>query len=258
MEKNLFIKCLSIYTLTTLLCACNADDDYDEIYGSGSPLPENIIQISGHEYKYNEKGLVVQIDRMQTEWDEEGKTVTKWIRVANISYPQGDRAVMEYTYDDWPTTYTFAFGENHFANRVLETDPEESFLHKISYDSEGHLTSLKCSEDELKWEWTNGNLTKIIEKDEYDAYTVITYGNRTGFATYNMSPFLVGVHLGPFMNDVEWWFDRGLKYALYIGFLGKPSVNLPETLTSYDNQNSTPEKGYFEYYTDSWQYHSEY
>ncbi|NPD91102.1 DUF4595 domain-containing protein [Xylanibacter muris] len=175
----------------------------------------------------------------------------------NISYGlqtlKSDRAVMLYTADyeyfNLTTTYTFAFGENHFANRVIEADSDgDSGMIKYQYDKDGHVISIDSwGEDFLKMEWTNGNLTKI-KQDEYDAYAVLTYSNQTVFERYNMSPFLLGVGLGPFMDKLEQWYERGLKYALYIGFLGKPCQNLPATIIIYDNVNPEPEDKTFNYY----------
>lgn len=250
MKKKLFVKCLPISMLATLLvCACDTEEDYVDIYGSGSPLAENVMLCEGFEYEYNNDGLVTKITSIETEEDAEGNVTTTVDEVADISYPQSDRAVMLFQ-DLVPRTYVFAFGENHFANRVIEIEPDgSSYLYKVTYDSEGHVTRLQLPEEELKLEWTNGNMTKVIEKNEYDAYTELTYGDKTDFELYGMSPFLIGVHLGPFMTNIEWWFDGGLRFALYLGFLGKPCVNLPASLVSYDNRNSIPEEGHFEYWS---------
>lgn len=274
--KNLLLKYFPIGILAAFLfCACDTnDDDFDEIYGSGSPLPENITDIGFArnygfdklEYEYNAEGLVSKVIGIKMERDPENNNdivmdaygnpvIESTTAFIEISYPQSDRAVMRYR-DSSPTsvTYVFAFGENHFANRIIETDSDgETLLYKITYDREGHLTSFKDSdeEEELHLEWTNGNMTKVIG-DENGAYTEITYGNRTGFDIYHMSPFLTGFRFGPFMQNLEWWFDGGLEYALYIGFLGKPSVNLPEKLISYDNVNATPEEKHFDYIETWW------
>lgn len=243
MKKISFIKFLSVVLLAaTSLCACNSEEDhedYEEIYGSGSPLAENVVPTRNLMYNYNEEGLVTKI-----RWiGSMGETID----VAEISYPQSDRAVMTYTKDALRTTYVFAFGENHFANRVIEMDADgETRMTKFAYDNDGHVTSIKGDEDVLKMEWTNGNLTKISQ-DEYNASTVITYGDKTNFSTYRLSPFLIGVDLGPYMSTMEWWYERGLEYALYIGFFGKPLKNLPETMTCYDSKNKTPEQRTFVY-----------
>lgn len=238
-------------SLVLLLSACDKEEDFDEIYGSGNPLAENIISLANHQYEYNEKGLVSKIIRIDKQYDGEN-TTTELVTVATITYPQNDRAVMVCIGYDMTTTYTFAFGENHFANRVIESDADgETSMTKFSYDNDGHLTSIDDGCDKLKMEWTNGNLTKI-KQDEYDAMAVLTYGNQTGFDHYNMSPFLLGVQLGPFMHDLDWWYDSGLEYALYIGFLGKPCRNLPETIVSYDNQNSEPKRSRFIYEWVDW------
>lgn len=252
MKKISFIKHLSACVLIgSLLCACSKEEDFDAIYGSGSPLAENIMTLDGHIYEYNAQGLVTKITRIDVKTDDSGNETTELITVATISYPRSDRAVMDYIeelqYDGLRTVYTFAFGENHFANRVIDANADgETWMTKFSYDNEGHVTSIKGEEDRLRMEWTNGNLTKI-QQDEYNASAVLTYGSQTGFERYNMSPFLLDVPLGPWMQSLDWWYERGLKYALYIGFLGKPCRNLPETMISYDNQNSTPEQGSFSY-----------
>ncbi len=229
-----------------MLCSCDKEEDFDEIYGSGCPLAENINPYAGHQYEYNEKGLVTKISRIDNNQTVNGKTTTKLVTVATISYPQSDRAVMVCDGYLGTSTYTFAFGENHFANRVIETDVEgESGMIKYHYDNEGHVTYIDdWGEDFLYMEWTNGNLTKI-KQDEGDATAVLTYGNKTGFATYNMSPFLLDVNLES-MYSLEWWYND-LKYALYIGFLGKPCRNLPETIAFSDKDNMTPQRRYFNY-----------
>lgn len=247
MKKLSFIRQLfTCVSLVLLLSACDKEEDFDEIYGSGSPLAENIISLANHQYEYNEKGLVSKIIRMDKHYDGEN-TTTELVTVATITYPQNDRAVMVYTGDYLTTTYTFAFGENHFANRVIEVEADgDTYMTKCSYDNDGHATSMDDGEDKLKMEWTNGNLTKI-KQDAYDAMAVLTYGDRTGFDHYHMSPFLFRVQFGPFMRNMDNWYERGMAYALYIGFLGKPCRNLPETIVSTDNVNSEPTYRAIEY-----------
>ena len=231
MKQFLFIKHPSVcFCFTALmLCSCDKEEDFDEIYGSGCPLAENIIPLAGYQYEHNEKGLVTKILRIDKKQDDNGTTKTKLVTVATISYPQDNRAVMVCSGFFGTATYTFAFGENHFANRVIETDVEgESGMIKYHYDSDGHVTYIDdWGEDFLEMEWTNGNLTKI-KQDEGDATAVLTYGDMTNFTTYNMSPFLLDVNLES-MYSLEWWYND-LKYALYIGFLGRPCRNLPETI----------------------------
>ena len=250
MKQFLFIKHLSVcFCFTALmLCSCNKEEDFDEIYGSGCPLAENIIPLAGYQYEHNEKGLVTKILRIDKKQDDNGTTKTKLVTVATISYPQDNRAVMVCSGFFGTATYTFAFGENHFANRVIETDGEgESGMIKYHYDSDGHVTYIDdWGEDFLEMEWTNGNLTKI-KQDEGDATAVLTYGDMTNFTTYNMSPFLLDVNLES-MYSLEWWYND-LKYALYIGFLGRPCRNLPETIAFFNKDNKTPEHRYF-HYTD--------
>lgn len=229
-----------------MLCSCDNEEDFDEIYGSGCPLAENIIPYSGYQYEYNEKGLVTKISRIDNSQDDNGMTKTQLVTVATVSYPQNDRAVMVCSGSLGTATYTFAFGENHFANRVIETDVDgESGMIKYHYDNEGHVTNIDVwGEDFLEMEWTNGNLTKI-KQDEGDATAVLTYSNMTNFATYGMSPFLLGVNFES-MYSLEWWYED-LRYALYIGFLGKPCRNLPETISFFDKDNKTPRRRYFQY-----------
>lgn len=126
MKQFLFIKHLSVcFCFTALmLCSCNKEEDFDEIYGSGCPLAENIIPLAGYQYEHNEKGLVTKILRIDKKQDDNGTTKTKLVTVATISYPQDNRAVMVCSGFFGTATYTFAFGENHFANRVIETDVE--------------------------------------------------------------------------------------------------------------------------------------
>lgn len=248
MKQFLFIKHLSMcFCLAALmLCSCDNEEDFDEIYGSGCPLAENIIPYSGYQYEYNEKGLVTKISRIDNSQDDNGMTKTQLVTVATVSYPQNDRAVMVCSGSLGTATYTFAFGENHFANRVIETDVDgESGMIKYHYDNEGHVTNIDVwGEDFLEMEWTNGNLTKI-KQDEGDATAVLTYSNMTNFATYGMSPFLLGVNFES-MYSLEWWYED-LRYALYIGFLGKPCRNLPETISFFDKDNKTHRRRYFQY-----------
>lgn len=243
MNRCSFIRHLPVCVLMlSLSCACTKEEDFDAIYGSGSPVAENIIPRDGCIYEYNGQGLVTKISRIVL-----NDGVSELVTLATITYPKSDRAVMEYWDDYLPTTYTFAFGKNHFANRVIAADADgESWMTKFSYDDEGHVTSI---DDELKMEWTDGNLTKIMQ-DEYDASTVLTYGSQTDFKRYKMSPFLLYINLGPFMNTLEWWYERGLEVALHIGFLGRPCRNLPATIVSYDNMNKTPQRGHFRYLYD--------
>lgn len=251
--KNIF-KSLALLMLSTAsLCACNDDDDFEEKYGNGSPLAENVMLLSGYDYEYNDDGLVTKITHVETDYDEQGNVINTRKQIAEITYPQYNRAVMVYTGDYLTTTYVFAFGENHFANRVIETDANgETYMNKYSYDKDGHLTKIDWPEEKLELEWTDGNLTRI-KQDDYDAYAELTYGTGTDFAAYGMSPFLLDINLGPFMYDMGWWFERGFRYALYLGFFGKPCTNLPATITSHDNANPTPEKRRFVYYSNgSW------
>lgn len=229
------------------LCACDNDEDFEKKYGDGSPLPSNILPFENCVYEYNDDGLVTKITHVETSTDPQGNTVTTEKQIASITYPQYNRAVMVYTGDYLTTTYVFAFGENHFANRVIESDEDgDTYMIKYSYDNDGHITKIDDSEDQLRMEWTDGNLTKI-HQDEHNAYTILTYGTETDFSAYGISPFLTNFYLGPFMNYINWWFNRGLEYALYLGFLGKPCVNLPKTMTCYDDVNPTPEEIHFNY-----------
>lgn len=239
MKKLSWIKYLPLWVLMAFGLQSCEEKDYEQIYGNGSPLAENVITREDYIYEYNDEGLVTKVSRY--DWDNVLKTV------AYISYPQSNRAVMDYVADGYPTTYTFAFGENHFANRMIESDGDGVYLTYFDYDSEGHLTSLDCEGDKLELGWTNGNLTTVKQNDDYDSKTVLTYTDLTDFKFYKMDPFLMGVHLGPFAAEFGWWFDRGLTDALYLGFLGKHSRNLPATLVAYDNQNSEPERGEFKY-----------
>lgn len=252
--KHLFL-CMFV---AVLLCSCNKEEDFDKIYGSGSPLAENVMHLDGHIYEYNAQGLVTKITRVDTKTDDTGNKTTELVLIATISYPKSNRAVLDYVAEmqhsiGVHSVYTFAFGKNHFANRVIQTDSDgESYLTKFSYDNDGHVTAIDCEEDHLKMKWEKGNVTKL-QQDEHHARAVLTYGSQTDFERYHMSPFLLDVDLGPFMYTLDWWYERGLKYALYLGFLGKPCQNLPETIISYDDENETPQQGVFHYsYLDEW------
>lgn len=256
MKKMTFIYRLALCMLAVLFYACNEEEDFDAKYGSGSPLAENIIHLPDYEYSYNEEGLVTQIRYIREEYRGNNEPVQVVEVMADITYPQSDRAVMVYrpeTSDQ--STYIFAFGKNHFANRVIEIEDGESYLLKLYYDNAGHVIRFEQPEEELKLEWTDGNLTKVIDDPgEYNAYTILTYGSRKDFTAVKMNPFLTDVDLGPFTSQLTWWFERGLECALYVGFFGKPCVNLPATMESYDNQNEIPTKGHFEYYSGFWKF----
>ena len=252
MKKILsFCGMLICISAISLLCACNNEDDAEKGYGSGSPLAENVVQCKGYAYTYNSNGLVTDVYRVSESTDKDGNKTTQQELIAQVSYPKSDRAVM-YCYENGKViiTYTFAFGENHFANRVIETDDDgETYLTKFGYNKEGYCTSVDKDDDgdHLKMEWTNGNLTKL-QQNEYNARTELTYTDDTRFSFFGMSPFLLDVDLGPFMEDLKWWYDGGLEYALQIGFLGKPCRNLPATMTCYDNVNKEPTEWEFEYH----------
>lgn len=251
MKKILsFCGMLICISAISLLCACNNEDDAEKDYGSGCPLAENVVQCKDYAYTYNSNGLVTDVYRVSESTDKDGNKTTQQELVAQVSYPKSDRAVMYY-YENGKVaiTYTFAFGENHFANRVISTEDDgETYLTKFGYNSEGYCTSIDSDGDHLKMEWTNGNLTKIQQND-YNARAEFTYTNDTRFLFFGMSPFLLDVPLGPFMHDLPWWYDCGLTCALQIGFLGKPCHNLPATRTSYDSENKEPDKIKFEYTT---------
>lgn len=251
MRKSLFFYNMLICIFAAiLLSACDDNEDYEKTYGTGSPLPENIIKCGTYVYTYNDKGLVTKIAGVSDGTDEAGnKTTTQEMIVATISYPKKDKAVMYY-YENGIAciVYTFAFGENHFANRVIaKEDDGETYLIKFNYDKEGHCTSIDDGEDHLKMEWTDGNLTKI-QQNEYNARAELTYTIKNTFEFYGMSPFLLDVNLGPNMSSLPWWYECGLYYALHIGFLGKPCHRLPDTITSYDSLNKDPWKRHFNYW----------
>lgn len=236
------------------MSSCSSDDDSDpaseENYGSGSPLAENIVHLAGHQYEYNGNGLVTKISRINTTYEADGTTKTELVAVATISYPSDDTAVMQYSGDYLPTTYTFYFGANHFAKSVTTADADgDTDVTKFSYDADGHITSSSDGYDKLSLEWNDGNLTRL-RQTEYNASAVLAYGNLTDFDRYNMSPFLLDVNMGPFMYSLGWWFDRGLKYALYAGFLGKPCRNLPVSRIAYDSENKEAERMGFDYSID--------
>lgn len=247
MKNYSFIKHFAFAALAAIgFSACEKDEaGYD--YGDGSPKAENVVP-SGYVYEYNEKGLVTKMSVIATETDADGNSYEKLITKATITYPQSNRAVLVYNDSFFPTTYTFAFGENGFAYRIIESDAEETSLIKLNYDSEGHLIYIDDYGDILKMKYTDGNLT-YIEQQEYDAKSYITYGDGTDFNYYGMSPFLLGVELGPFASSMDWWFDTGLDCALYAGFLGKPSKNLPIKIESTDSENYQPTVYEFEYYS---------
>lgn len=244
------IKYWSLFVLVALsLNACENNDDFEDDYGDGSPQASNIIIRKGYQYEYNSNGLITVINRIQTKTDEQGNTSNELYTVARISYPQSNRAVMETT-EFGNTTYVFAFGTNNFAHRIIQTDSDgESYLIKLSYDNDGHLTGMDDSGDVLEMRYTNGNLSYVKgNDDDENASAEITYGTDTNFDTYNMSPFLLDINLGPFMSNLDWWFDTELSHALYAGFLGKPfAKNLPTQVISHDNANGTTNYD-FEYF----------
>ena len=67
-------------------CSCN-EEDFEEKYGSGSPLAENVMPLDGYIYEYNEQGLVTKISSIDTKKDENGKETTELVTIATISYP---------------------------------------------------------------------------------------------------------------------------------------------------------------------------
>lgn len=246
--KNL-LKNLSIMVFAAaFLCACNDDSDSENKYENNKPLDENIIQLNDYQYMYNDDGLVEKVFHVYIKTEFPTQVTPVYDLIASITYPQPNKAVMEYTGDGPTTKYVFTFGENHFASKVVETgNGRKNCTTKYSYDINGHITKIERPDDKLELEWTNGNMTRIKQND-YDALTEITYGTDTDFGTYEISPFLTRIKLGPLMHQIDWWFDRGLEYALHIGFFGKPCTNLPETMTSYDNQNPTPQQSRFVYF----------
>lgn len=258
MKRISWIKYLPLWVLMAFGLQSCEEKDYEKIYGNGSPVAENVIPRENYIYEYNDEGLVTKISRYESISDGQGKEEYYLKLIADISYPQSNRAVMEYVEDGYPTTYTFAFGENHFANRMIESDAEGTYITYFDYDSEGHITSMECEGDKLELGWTNGNLTTVNQEDDHGSKTELTYTDLTDFTLYKMDPFLLDINLGPFAANLGWWFERGLSDALYIGFLGKHSRNLPATLVAYDDVNSNPERGEFEYYNYSgvggWRY----
>lgn len=243
MKQIQTIKSLLLCALAAVsLNACNDEDENGDIFGDGCPQAGNVVKLPGYVYEYNENGLITRMSQP----DSQTGTLKEVVR---ISYPQKNRAVMEYieSFTGQVSTYVFAFGTDNFAHRIIETDSEgETSTMTLTYDNEGHLTSYTdgtgMDADELKLEWTNGNLTKISQ-NEHHAYSVLTYTNDTRFDHFGLSPFLINLqYLGPFMQSLEWWFDSGEWYAFYAGFLGKPVKNLPSTITSYDDVNSEPAK----------------
>lgn len=220
------------------LCACSNDDESEEDYGEGSPQASNIIQRKGYQYLYNSKGLITTINRIDTQKDEHGNVLGyDYVTVASFSYPKSNRAVMV---NDNGDSFVFAFGADNFAHRIIEKDADgESYLIKLTYDKDGHITKLDdASCDILELKYTNGNLSYIKGNDnDADASATISYGPRTDFYDLGMSPFLFDLSMGPFAGDLNWWFED-LEHALYAGFLGKPFAhNIPSQITSYDKYN---------------------
>lgn len=249
------IKYWSLFVLVAFsLNACEKNDDY----GDGSPQASNIVPLKYYSHyqsgtkdrvyqcEYNSDGLITVINLIQAQTDEEGNTSNELRTVARISYPQSNRAVMETTEYEYGETYVFAFGSNNFAHRIIETDHEEgeSYLIKLSYDNEGHITKMDDAGDVLKMEFKNGNLTKAIN-EENGCTVEITYGTDTDLDFYNISPFLLNVD---FDNFGYLPFDSDLEYALHAGFLGRPfATNLPATFTVHDDMGQTISYD-FEYY----------
>ena len=248
MRNYSFIKYFAFFFLITVgFSACEKDEAGDD-FGDGSPKAENVVLRNGYAYEYNGQGLVTKMSKYESETDEDGNSHSILVTKATITYPQSNRAVLVY-YDPYFTfTYTFAFGENGFAYRIIQNDTEGSSLIKLNYDSEGHLIYMDNYGDILRMKYTDGNLT-YVEDQEYDAKSYITYGSDTDFYYYGMSPFLLGVELGPFVSSMDWWFECGLDCALYAGFLGKPSKNLPVKIESTDSENYQPTIYEFEYYS---------
>lgn len=241
MRLYLQLRHWTLLILTTVtLCACNNDDDTQEDYGDGTPQASNIIQRKGYQYLYNNNGLIATINRIDPQTDKDGNvTDYKYVKVASFSYPQNNRAVMTNEYGD---TYVFAFGSDNFAHRIIETESDgETHLIKLTYDKEGHIIKMDDSScDIIEMKYTNGNLSYVKDNaNDEDSHAEITYTPYTNFDLYNMTPFLLNINLGPFVNELQWWF-QGFEHALYAGFLGKPfAKNLPKQIISYDKSNGT-------------------
>ena len=124
MKNYSFIKHFAFAALAAIgFSACEKDEaGYD--YGDGSPKAENVVLRNGYAYEYNGQGLVTKMSKYETETDEDGNSHSILVTKATITYPQSNRAVLVY-YDPYFTfTYTFAFGENGFAYRIIQNDIE--------------------------------------------------------------------------------------------------------------------------------------
>ncbi len=249
MKKLLIINVLALLIMG-MAASCELLDNYDG--GDGSPSPENIVRTKKYEFAYNRSGLVEKINQVDHIYDDKGDFVRDEIRLlAEISYPSYNRAVMKYHNFSDIIKYTFSFGDNGFAYKIQESYPDgDKYTYKLKYDDEGHLTKFVDLTEYVLFEWTDGNCTKITDRspDGRGSHCVLTYGGGDGdFNLYGLSPFYFGVNLGPMQNSMEWWFDCGLEYAAYVGFIGRPSKSLPHTITSYDMVNGWGEPYVFVY-----------
>lgn len=261
MKTNRFAWAMAISLLACpVVTSCSSDDDGND-GGEGAGLPgvtvngQLLTQAGEYRFSYDSSNRCTKIEE-----DDSDDTVINYSN-ATMSIDgdimkfkrNGDGYISEITgegsYREDGTTYTY------------------SGKYTMSYDSNGHITSVKGSDketgsdnssytstDETNCTWQNGNLTKIrntyIENEDGTIYTSsleinFEYGNvSNSFLQYTYATSVYGIT-----------YENGdFDPLAFVGLFGKGTSNFPVKATiaySYDGIYTNNQVYTFDYTTAS-------
>lgn len=202
---------MALAVCATAFVSCSSDDDKDNSNGGGMTSKRIVKETwsDGDEietvaYEYDSKGRVVKVIETNIDGRSESSATT--------TYTYGESTIISKSQSGETHTYTLSDG------RIIKevesySRNSETYTYTYAYDNNGYLISQKYHGRETEFIWTDGNMTKMIEK-EGDGWT------RT--STYSYSSIAWP------QNWMQYWDGTSMdKYLEPLGAWGKMPKNLP-------------------------------
>lgn len=223
MKKVKFFASLLAFALCIGFTSCG-DDEGDgkngENAGTDNVFPADTKKLSSIEDEYNSKvTFTYDGNKLVTVKDGSEQTIT-------FTY-SGNTVVMKSVYRNETETYTLNIGSNGFINDgtieyVGEDGSKDRGALTCKYNGD-YLIEIEMSDNEssdnYKITWTDGNITKVVNRYEEVNYPVepSTYTSK-----YTTEANVAGLS---FFEEAGVDMDE-LEYAYYAGLLGKSTKNL--------------------------------
>ena len=237
------------------LVACSDDNDTPDNPGGSNtpsvPSVDNVFTeaapatIDGYQFTTNDKG---QVTNIKDQWED----IT--IEYGTFTFTRAEekfqaKATFKYEGEVESVVY-LQFNNQGFISYALQdyVDADDTDTWKFGYNNAGQMTSLQRSEggDDFTMTYTDGDLTKVVWKDEDGDTDVITisYTNDT-----HKTPVANKANVMLFDETFDIDMDE-MSILYYAGLLGKATKNLPMKLVASwsDGDEST--------YTFFWEFDS--